>query len=60
MLYSLAVETSAAVSLPKQEPPQPIPACKKRVPMRASRPIPLATCEMSAPTFSASNPISLM
>src|SRR5579871_3097734 len=31
--YSPAVATSAAVSFPKHDPPQPIPACRKRVPM---------------------------
>ncbi len=58
--YSPAVAIRAAVSLPKQEPPHPIPAWRKRVPIRASSPMPLATWEMSAPTFSASCPISLM
>ena len=58
--YSAAVEMSAAVSFPKQEPPQPMPGCRNRVPIRASRPIPLATWVISAPTLSASRPISLM
>jgi hypothetical protein len=45
--YSEAVDTSAALSFPKQDPPHPIPACKMRMPM------------ISAPTFSANCPISL-
>ncbi len=59
-LYSRAVAISAEVSFPKHEPPQPIPACRNRVPMRASRPMPLLICVASAPTFSASCATSLM
>ena len=58
--YSRPVATSAAVSLPKHEPPQPIPECKKLLPMRASLPMPFAIWRTSAPTLSASSEISLM
>ena len=46
--------------LPKQEPPQPMPALKNREPMRESSPMPRATSVMFAPTRSASKPISLI
>ena len=39
-----AVETNAEVSLPKQEPPQPMPGFRKRAPILSSRPIPRAIC----------------
>ena len=53
-----AVATSAAVSLPKHDPPHPSPACRKRGPIRASRPMPSMTCLILAPTRSARWPIS--
>ena len=58
--YSCPVATSAAVSFPKHEPPQPMPACKKLLPMRASLPMPREIWPTSAPTLSASSAISLM
>ena len=48
------------MSFGKQEPPKPIPACRYRVPIRASSPIPHATFSTSAPTSSQTFAISLM
>ena len=48
------------MSLPKHEPPQPIPALKKRGPIRESRPMPRPTSPIFAPTRSDTKPISLM
>ena len=59
MPYSRAVAASAAVSFPKHEPPQPKPACRNRLPMRESRPMPRTTWVISAPTRSAKCPTSL-
>ena len=51
---------SAERSLPKQEPPQPRPARRKRGEIRSSMPSASATTSMSAPTRSLICAISLM
>jgi hypothetical protein len=58
--YSPATARRAATSLGKHEPPQPIPADKKREPIRSSRPMPCATLRTSALTSSQRLAISLI
>jgi hypothetical protein len=55
-----AMRATARVSLGKHEPPKPGPGCRNWLPMRASRPMPLATTSTSAPSASHSSAISLM
>ena len=59
-LASSAIRSSAAVSLGKHEPPKPGPGCRNLLPIRRSRPRPLATSWTSAPMRSHRSAISLM
>ena len=57
---SCPIRASARVSLGKQLPPYPGPACRNLDPMRPSDPMPLETALMSAPVRSQRAAISLM
>ena len=52
---SSAIAASAAVSFGKHEPPHPGPGCRKRSPMRLSRPTDPRTSRTSAPRSSQSS-----
>ena len=58
--YCFAIFTRALVSLGKQLPPYPGPACKNLSPMRLSRPMARATSCTLAPAFSHRFAISFM
>ena len=57
---SRAIWAAARVSLGKQEPPKPGPACRNFGPIRLSSPIPLDTISTSAPQASQICATSLM
>ena len=51
---------NARISLGKQPPPNPIPACKKRLPIRGSYPIAFAKTVTSPPAASQTSAIALI
>ncbi|OUD85812.1 hypothetical protein BC477_15495 [Clavibacter michiganensis subsp. michiganensis] len=50
----------ARMSLGRQPPPKPIPALRKRRPMRSSYPMASASCVTSAPVASHTSAMALM